>query len=498
MLLNSNVPNKGSFEKVKFRDVMFYILMNKKSVILKAQKGKLKVMLYFFKGKPVYARTNRLSDTLGQLILKTGKITEENLDKLLKKHVKENVKLGSIIINEGILTASELKKFLTRQIVNKFSELCCWSEGKYLIEYKTEEELKKEIEFIPVPVSTIILYGAVNNPFLQEEIDSVINKINVGKMVLKDNPKEILKKHDMVNKIILEIIEEMPVSQRINLNELYGKYGKDIVIKVIMILYCLDLLKENEGEHVETVKEDKNLKSDRFGSEIIDDPELYKEYLRMKNISYYELLGIKKSASSREIKKAYFKLAKEYHPDKFYDKEKKRSKREAGLIFSLFNEAFQVLRDVDSRKDYDVFLETGKTKEDFAKEAEETMKVEMDFEKAKVLLKQKKIKESRDIFEDINNKVNDIEFQIYYAWTDFLYNYLNKNKEWEKGLKLLRNICGDKKMDKNLYAHLFYAKALKATGKEDEAIKEYRKVLVIDPYNSESKSEIALYEKRRR
>ena len=75
----------------------------------------------------------------------------------------------------------------------------------------------------------------------------------------------------------------------------------------------------------------------------------------------------------------------------------------------------------------------------------------MDFEKAKVLLKQKKIKEARDIFEDINNKVNDIEFQIYYAWTDFLYNYLNKNKEWEKGLKLLRNICGDKKMDKNLY-----------------------------------------------
>jgi len=61
---------------------------------------------------------------------------------------------------------------------------------------------------------------------------------------------------------------------------------------------------------------------------------------------YYKVLGVDKSASSEEIKKAYRKLAHRYHPDKSGGDEKK---------FKEINEAYQVLSNADKRKQYDQF-----------------------------------------------------------------------------------------------------------------------------------------------
>jgi molecular chaperone DnaJ len=60
---------------------------------------------------------------------------------------------------------------------------------------------------------------------------------------------------------------------------------------------------------------------------------------------YYKILGISKNASPEEIKKAYYRLAHKYHPDKGGDPEK----------FKEINEAYQVLSDPEKRKQYDMY-----------------------------------------------------------------------------------------------------------------------------------------------
>ncbi|PIW91083.1 MAG: molecular chaperone DnaJ, partial [Candidatus Nealsonbacteria bacterium CG_4_8_14_3_um_filter_39_7] len=64
---------------------------------------------------------------------------------------------------------------------------------------------------------------------------------------------------------------------------------------------------------------------------------------------YYQVLGIKKDASKEDIKKAYRKLAHEYHPDKKGGNEAK---------FKEINEAYQILSDEQKKQQYDRFGRT--------------------------------------------------------------------------------------------------------------------------------------------
>ena len=69
---------------------------------------------------------------------------------------------------------------------------------------------------------------------------------------------------------------------------------------------------------------------------------------------YYDILGVSKSASAEEIKKAYRKQALEWHPDRHKDDKEPAEKR-----FKEINEAYQVLSDTNKRSQYDQFGSAG-------------------------------------------------------------------------------------------------------------------------------------------
>jgi molecular chaperone DnaJ len=69
----------------------------------------------------------------------------------------------------------------------------------------------------------------------------------------------------------------------------------------------------------------------------------------MAHKDYYDILGVERAASADEIKRAYRKLAQQYHPDKGGDPER----------FKEISEAYQVLSDANKRSQYDQYGSAG-------------------------------------------------------------------------------------------------------------------------------------------
>ncbi|XP_057673776.1 dnaJ heat shock protein family (Hsp40) member A3a [Corythoichthys intestinalis] len=68
---------------------------------------------------------------------------------------------------------------------------------------------------------------------------------------------------------------------------------------------------------------------------------------------FYQVLGVPRTANQKEIKKAYYQMAKKYHPDTNKDDPKAKEK------FAQLAEAYEVLSDEGKRKQYDAYGSTG-------------------------------------------------------------------------------------------------------------------------------------------
>jgi len=80
--------------------------------------------------------------------------------------------------------------------------------------------------------------------------------------------------------------------------------------------------------------------------------EAKQEHLKATRIDFYALLGLEKTAGDSEIKKAYFKKSKEFHPDRHANAEE-AEKEEFSAKFKQAKEAYETLKDPEKRKVYD-------------------------------------------------------------------------------------------------------------------------------------------------
>jgi len=76
-------------------------------------------------------------------------------------------------------------------------------------------------------------------------------------------------------------------------------------------------------------------------------------YDALEKATYYEILQISKDAPGKAIKRAYYKLSREFHPDRFFRRELGPYKPKLEQVFAKVNEAYRVLSEDQSRGDYD-------------------------------------------------------------------------------------------------------------------------------------------------
>jgi hypothetical protein len=85
---------------------------------------------------------------------------------------------------------------------------------------------------------------------------------------------------------------------------------------------------------------------------------IYYHY-HLKRVNYYDLFQVPRTVDARELKRVYFKLSKEFHPDSYFRKQLGPFKGRVEEIFRWLSQAYAVLTDPKKRAQYDHLLGQG-------------------------------------------------------------------------------------------------------------------------------------------
>ncbi len=120
-------------------------------------RGKVRKVVYFERGQPVFALSNVASDRFGQFLVRVGKITEPQLAEALAKAKPEKRRTGDVLLELGLLKETEKLYYVGQQVKAIIYSLFGWEEGQYQIGFK--DEATAQAIKLDLPPATLIVRG---------------------------------------------------------------------------------------------------------------------------------------------------------------------------------------------------------------------------------------------------------------------------------------------------------------------------------------------------
>lgn len=228
------------------------------------------------------------------------------------------------------------------------------------------------------------------------------------------------------------------------------------------------------------------------GNELRRTLQQYAKKLAHKNP--YELLDIPRTATQTEVQAAYLRAVKVVHPDRI-PAEYADLREACARIFSALTDASQLLSDPERRKAYDA------GDPDPAQEVARVLGAATNFAKAEVMLKRNDVAAATEYARlAVEGDPERGEYVALLAWLESM--ALAGAPESNMATKLgLRDLA--KKLDRALElspdldrAHYYRGSILKRLGREDEAIRDFRKAAQLNAENIDAVREVRLHQMR--
>jgi hypothetical protein len=152
---------QGTIKDFGLADILQLIGIQRKSGILTLENDRDQVAVKFIDGNVIGADTHQFSseDLLGQVLVRTGKITEAQLQDALAIQSSTLQRLGHILIKSAVITEEQLADSLRAQALQIVYRLFRWREGNYSVQL-VENLDYDERHFTPISAETILMEGA--------------------------------------------------------------------------------------------------------------------------------------------------------------------------------------------------------------------------------------------------------------------------------------------------------------------------------------------------
>lgn len=421
------------------------------------QSGTLWKEIYFDHGLPVGAKSNILKECLGRLLVSSGKLPIDKCEDslILMKGLKK--RQGEALVRMGLIKEDELPELLKFQLKVRLLDLFGWRGGVYSL----REGIAQHAVSLDDKIGKIIIDGVKER------------YTNLEKELLPLKGK-YLKKSDSFESVIKEFgletsqlsLDGKPVDSILSL-------GKDPVA----LLYAFLLT----GALTTTETSEEWVSLNGF-------------YEKIKDKNHFEVLGLGRNCSDADVKKAYWRLAKEYHPDLFETNPDAKVHSLANEIFCLISSAYEVLSDRNSRREYEDHLKRGKVEGEVTS-VSRILLAEMEFKKGQTYLRVGNFEGAAKSFQlAVDMNPDEGEFCAYLGWA--IYN--RQGKSAEEGIKAMEYVKKALSMNSRIpMAYYFLGFMYRVEGDIDAALKEFDRALRLKPDLTEPLREIRLINSRK-
>jgi len=317
------------------KDIYFH---NKKGQLIFAEEHVHKYF-YFTDGCLVHTKTNRKDELLGEVLYRLGKLSEEAYSKI-DDFIEPGKSIGTVLVENELISKESLAEGLGLQMKEVILNVFPRFNGKF--RFRNKEDLEEQEFETKLSIPNLILegirrmdYHSSLREFMRQNV--IVPKENEHKQELSKNEKKLW---GMIK--ANSTTEELFNSTRLD---------PEFFWKSLYLFYCLDLIEMEGEEKLEPTEEKKRERKVRDDKKKMEE---FREFsLSIPEMDYYQILGIPQDASPEIIKKAYFNLARKYHPDIFRGDKASKEKAKIDEVFSLISKAYNTLSDVKKRGDYD-------------------------------------------------------------------------------------------------------------------------------------------------
>ena len=347
-----DIPLKGNIRDYSLPKVLVQLNRKRATGTLSVSTPNFTKKIYLIKGDAVFASSSYEDDRLGEMLLKAGKITVEQYDKSVEILKATKKRQGAILVELGYLIPKDLfwgVKYQVKEIIYSLFQI---GDGEF--DFAEGDVPTQEVITLKMSMGNLIYEGVkkIENwtRIRQEMPDTGIV------LRLSEDPLSLFQNVELSpnDKKMLPMIDGRKTIKEIVDSSWTNSFE---AMKTIYVLWSIGILEEKKGASREIKETTETVSFEDLMQPFAEEEEEFMKrvgeiYSNLDMLKMHELLEIDKNSDAETIKKNYYRLSRDFHPDRHLSASDATLIDKLTAISDAITTAYSTLKDDSRRKEY--------------------------------------------------------------------------------------------------------------------------------------------------
>lgn len=375
MTPQSELEIKGNFFTHPFAELVAEISQTRLNGSLRVSEKEKKCVVYFKSGMVVFAVSNARSSRLFDIMLRRDKLKREDLAQI--PNFANDFEFAAFLKDKSFLTKNECDRLFSEQVESIIVDILTWEAGEWI--FSSLARIRDGLAFMINTTGLLVDYGRCMNVNKMlgrfRSLEERFTRSSASETSLDLNPDEafVLSRANDGPLTAASLISVAAIPEARALHSIYTLWLGGLLVRTdwqpaispesvaAMRNAKLELKQEAKMPGVPAPVQPTEMSVPEFSPQAPPPPQpepeatiSIEEYLeRVENAAtFYDVLGVDAKAEIDELKRAYFGLARRFHPDRYHAEGGDILKRVQNA-FTELAQAHETLKNPETREVYD-------------------------------------------------------------------------------------------------------------------------------------------------